>query len=134
LVLLMRSEGRLLVTTENGAWKYLLGPYNVALPVPGAPPTSYTDASSFFAVPSADFSGAWMIQRNTGKPTTLSRYTRDHGVEKQWEDISGPQVEALIAGESGSTVLIQVHRDRPVADQRLFKDPALAVWHVGQPA
>jgi hypothetical protein len=134
LLMLMRGEGRFLVTTDNGAWKYLLGPYNAVLPTPGAPSTTFNDPSSFFAVPSGDFSGAWMIQRGTGKPTTLSRYTRDRGVEKQWEDISGPQVEALIAGESGSTVLIQVHRDRPLADQRLFKDPALAVWHVGQPA
>ena len=134
LVMLMRSEGRFLVTTDNGAWKYLLGPYNAALPVPALPPNGGSDPSSFFAVPSADFSGAWMIQRNTGKPTTLSRYTRERGVEKQWEDISGPQVEALIAGESGNTLLIQVHRDRPQADQRLFKDPALAVWHVGQGA
>ncbi|MCU1348583.1 MAG: hypothetical protein JWO56_1613, partial [Acidobacteria bacterium] len=131
-LLLMRNEGRFLVTTDGNAWKLVLGPYNVPLP------TTFGaiggDPNGFFAVPSADFNGAWMIQRGTGKPTTLSRYTRERGVEKQWEDISGPQVEALIAGESGSTVLIQVHRDRPLADQRIFKDPALAVWHTGQPA
>lgn len=131
-VLLSRSDGRFLVTAENGAWKFLLGPYNTALPA--TPPNTGTDLSSFFAVPTADFSGAWMIQRGTGKPTTLSRYTRGTGIVKQWEDISGPQVEALIAGESGNTLLVQVHRDRPLADQRLFKDPALAVWHMGQPA
>lgn len=131
-LLFMRSEGRFLITADGGSWKFVLGPYNAALPA--GPPISGGDPNSFFAVPTADFSGAWMIQRGTGKPTTLSRYTRSGGVEKQWEDISGPQVEALIAGESGSTLLVQVHRERPLADQRLFKDPALAVWHVGQPA
>lgn len=51
-----------------------------------------------------------------------------------WRDVSGPDVEALIAGESGQTLLVQVHRDHSVQLQRPFIDPALAVWQVGQPA
>jgi hypothetical protein len=132
-LLMIRSEGRFLITVDKSAWKYILGPYDAPLPSSTSAAVN-ADPNAFLAVPTADFTGAWMIQRNTGKPTTLSRYTRDRGVEKQWDDISGPQVEALIPGESGNTVLIQVHRDRPLADQRLFKDPALAVWHLGQPA
>jgi hypothetical protein len=29
---------------------------------------------------------------------------------------------------------VQVHRPRPQVDQRIFKDPALAIWEVGSPA
>jgi len=93
-----------------------------------------TDPLSFFAVPTYDYSGAWMIQRNTGKPTKLLSYTPADGLKEQWQDVTGPEVEALIAGATGTSLLIQVHRERPQADQRLFKDPALAVWHVGETA
>jgi hypothetical protein len=87
-----------------------------------------------FAVPTYDYNGAWIIHRNTGTPTWLLRYTPAEGLRLQWQDVAGPQVEAMIAGASGTSLLIQVHRERPQADQRLFKDPALAVWHVGEPA
>jgi hypothetical protein len=93
-----------------------------------------TDPMAFFAVPTFDYNGAWMIQRGNGNPTTLLLHTVSGGVQQQWQDITGPEVEALIPGASGKTVLIQVHRTRPQADQRLFKDPALAVWTVGDPA
>jgi len=92
-----------------------------------------TNPYGFFAVPTADFNGAWMIQSGTGKPTNLLLHTQAGGLVTQWSDITAPEVEALHAGASGKTVLIQVHRPRQAADQRLFKDPALAVWHVGDP-
>ena len=93
-----------------------------------------TDAMSFFAVPAFDYNGAWMIQRGAGKPTKLLHYTPAAGLKEEWQDVTGPEVEALHAGASGTSLLIQVHRSRPQADQRLFKDPALAVWHIGEPA
>ncbi len=106
---------------------------NVITDIAGAD-ASTTDSMSFFAVPTVDYDGAWMIQRGTGKPTRLSRYTPSEGLKTQWEDPTGPEVEALHAGTSGTSLLIQVHRARPQADQRLFKDPALAVWHIGEAA
>lgn len=92
-----------------------------------------TPVPTFFAVPTRDYNGAWMIQRATGKPTTLLRHTVASGKETMWTDVSGPEVEALHAGASGDTLLIQVHRPRAQAE-RWFLDPALALWHVGQPA
>lgn len=88
---------------------------------------------SFFAVPTHDYNGAWMIQRATGRPTTLLRHTIASGKETMWSDVSGPEVEALHTGAAGDTLLIQVHRPRAQAE-RWFIDPALAIWRVGQPA
>ena len=95
-----------------------------------------TDPSQLplFGVPTFDYTGAWVITRGGGKPTVLSKHTAAGGLVEQWQDITAPEVEALHAGASGQTVLIQVHRPRLQPDQRLFKDPALAVWHAGQPA
>ncbi|HVS31211.1 MAG TPA: hypothetical protein VMS98_07125, partial [Thermoanaerobaculia bacterium] len=87
-----------------------------------------------FAIPSFDYNDAWIIERAPGQPTTLYRHSAGAGLVKQWDDITGPEVEALHAGSSGQKLLIQVHRPRPQPDQRLFLDPALAVWTVGQPA
>jgi len=98
---------------------------------PGIPPPI---SQSFFAVPTADFAGSWIVQRGTGSPTILSRHEPGSALAEQWRDISAPEVEALHAGASGSRLLIQVHVPRPQADQRIFRDPALAVWDVGQPA
>jgi hypothetical protein len=86
-----------------------------------------------FAVPRADYSGAWIIERGGGRPTSLYAHTSAAGLEKLWEDITAPDVEALHTGSSGSKVLIQAHRPRPAVDH-VFKDPALAVWRVGDPA
>jgi hypothetical protein len=128
-----RSEGRFLTLYEGTKSTFILGPYDKQPPAIGAPATS-GDTMAFYAEPTVDFNGAWMIQRAATKPTTLSRYTRGSGLQQQWQDITGPEVEAIIPGAAGNSVLIQVHRQRPQADQRLFKDPALAVWHVGEPA
>ncbi|MGE5717037.1 MAG: hypothetical protein ACM369_10340, partial [Acidobacteriota bacterium] len=89
--------------------------------------------TDLFAVPSADFSGAWVLQRGTG-PTVLSLHAPAAGLVEAWRDVTRPEVEALHAGGSGKRLLVQVHRPRPQVDQRVFKDPALAVWEVGKPA
>jgi hypothetical protein len=98
------------------------------------PPNYQYNGFNFFAIPTADFEGAWMLQKQSGQPTTLSRHIPQTGIQQMWRDVSGPDVEALIAGQSGQTLLIQVHRDHSVQLQRPFIDPALAVWQVGQPA
>lgn len=86
-----------------------------------------------FAVPTHDYEGAWIVERGPGKPTTLSRHTPSTGRQTMWSDEAGPDVEALIAGASGQTVLVQVHRERESAEEIII-DPALAVWRIGQPA
>lgn len=92
------------------------------------------DSWRFLAVPTYDFSGAWIAQVHPVGPTSLWRYTPELGLMMMWSDVSAPEIEALIAGASGNSVLIQVHRDRSLALQRPFIDPALAVWRVGQDA
>lgn len=93
-----------------------------------------TNFLNVFAIPTIDYAGAWIIQRNAGHPTTLSLHTSDKGLVEQWSDITAPEVEAIHAGASGNTLLVQVHRPRPQADLRIFKDPALAFWRAGEPA
>ncbi|MEA2336173.1 MAG: hypothetical protein QOE82_180, partial [Thermoanaerobaculia bacterium] len=88
----------------------------------------------FFEIPTADYSGAWIIKRAPGKPTWLLQHTPQAGLVGQWQDITAPEVEAIHASAGGDKVLIQVHRPRASVDQLSFKDPALAVWHVGDPA
>lgn len=85
------------------------------------------------AAPTSDYRGAWYTLRGAQQQTSLYRHTMLEGSQQQWSDITAPEVEALHAGASGQTVLIQVHRPRP-EQQRVLVDPALAVWHVGQPA
>lgn len=90
--------------------------------------------SGYVAVPPADYNGAWIAERLTGMPTTLSRYSPETNTVTQWSDVSGPEVEALHPAPSGNSVLIQVHRPRNLTEATAFKDPALAVWHLGDPA
>lgn len=107
-------------------------PESVGPPVgPGVPPPI---SQTMFSVPTSDFSGAWIIQRGGGSPTILSRHAPGSAVVEQWRDSSAPEVEALHASTSGDKLLVQVHVPRPQADQRIFRDPALAVWEVGKPA
>ncbi|MGZ7040684.1 MAG: hypothetical protein ACXVH7_02725, partial [Thermoanaerobaculia bacterium] len=87
-----------------------------------------------FAIPTFDYDGAWIITRGGSAPTVLYRHQPGSALQTQWEDITAPEVEALHAGATGNSLLIQVHRQRPQADQRIFKDPALAIWRIGQPA
>jgi len=88
----------------------------------------------FFEIPTADYAGAWIIKRATGKPTRLLMHTPGTGLVEHWQDITAPEVEAIHASAGGDKVLIQVHRPRAAIDTLSFKDPALAVWHVGDPA
>lgn len=129
-----RPEGRFLFRWRNQQLEFLQGPYGAQPPQLSSAPTGVSrPAHEFIAVPTADFNGAWTAQRRPGQPTTLSRYTPTRGVEKMWADPAGPEIEALIAGVSGESVLVQVHRDRSEVLQRPFIDPALAVWRVGEP-
>jgi hypothetical protein len=130
-----RSQGRFLYRWRNGQLSVIAGPRNaVAPPYNSDGVHAPRNAMDFIAVPTHDFNGAWMVQRGTTQPTTLLRYTPASGLETLWTDISGPEVEALIAGPSGQSVLIQVHRDRSlVEEQIMFVDPALAVWKLGEP-
>ncbi|HYC89440.1 MAG TPA: hypothetical protein VEO54_09535 [Thermoanaerobaculia bacterium] len=133
---MLRSEGRFLYATTAGTTelRFLAGPYETSPPRIGAPQQTLP-TMRFFAVPTHDFEGAWIIQRETGKPTTMLKHTAAGALQSLWTDITGPQVEALIAGASGETVLVQVHREREGVElQRPFLDPALAVWRVGQGA
>ena len=92
------------------------------------------NALNLFAVPTFDFTGAWIIERGPGHPTVLHKHAPATGLIRQWEDITAPEVEALHAGSSGTKLLVQVHRPRPQADQRIFQDPALAIWNEGEVA
>lgn len=98
----------------------------------GASPASGGIGSSF-AVPAADFDGGYIVQRASGQPTTLLRYSRANGLKTMWADVTAPEVEALHVSASNTKVLVQVHRPRAIPTQALFYDPALAVWHVGDP-
>lgn len=129
-VLSTAQAGRQLTHYRKG-----LAPEVVGSPYPGplgAPP-SYRDPWSFLAAPTHDYAGAWMIQRDPGRPTTLLRHTEVEGVKTFWSDITGPEVEALHPAASGERLLIQVHRPR-VQPDRWFIDPALAIWKIGDPA
>lgn len=129
----IRPEGRFLHVIRNFNKSFIAGPYDKTPPPVGSQPAFYTSQLEFFAVPSYDYRGAWMIQRQTGRETTLLRYTADRGKETMWRDVAGPQVEALHTGSSGTSVLVQVHRPR-IQPERLFIDPALAIWRIGEPA
>lgn len=90
--------------------------------------------TSGFAIPTSDYAGAWIIEREPGVATRLFRHTLPKGLETMWSDATAPQVEALHAGASGNTLLVQVHRPRQRPDRIAVTDPALAVWRVGEPA
>ncbi len=90
--------------------------------------------SGLFAIPTADHEGSWVLRRGPGKPTVLARHGAATGLVEMWSDPTAPEVEALHAGASGRRLLVQVHRPRPQMDGRLFKDPALALWEVGEGA
>ncbi|MFL6246915.1 MAG: hypothetical protein ACJ74H_12870, partial [Thermoanaerobaculia bacterium] len=133
---LRHALGRFLFLYRHGQSEFIAGPYDVTPPPLGTwwpTPTAWRDAMDFFAIPTNDFEGAWLLQREANKPTTLSRHTKATGLQTMWSDASAPEVEALIAGGSGQTLLIQVHRDRSIQMERPFADPALAVWRVGDP-
>ena len=111
------------ITPVAAAWD---GPPEVIQPI--------NSSWVFYAVPTVDYAGAWIIRRGGSRPTQLLLHKPSSGLVGQWTDVSAPEVEALHPSASGDKVLIQVHRPRQTIDNLLFKDPALAVWHVGDPA
>ena len=130
----LEESGTVLLLYRDGAVVEVARafPETVGPPVgPGVPPPI---SQTMFSVPTSDFTGAWIIQRGVGSPTVLSRHSPGSAVVEQWRDSTAPEVEALHAAASGSKLLVQVHVPRPQADQRIFRDPALAVWEIGQPA
>ncbi|HEY6065618.1 MAG TPA: hypothetical protein VIY96_05650, partial [Thermoanaerobaculia bacterium] len=127
----LEDSGRVLFLYRGGSVVEVARAFPETVGPPVVPPPV---SQTLFAVPTADFSGAWIIQRGTGNPTVLSRHTPGSPLVEQWRDLSAPEVEALHAAASGNRLLVQVHVPRPQADQRIFRDPALAVWEVGQPA
>ena len=74
-------------------------------------------ASELFAVPTAEFSGAWVLRRGDG-PTILSSHSPAGGLVEAWRDETRPEVEALHVAISGNRLLVQVHRPRPTSDRR----------------
>jgi len=124
----LTSGGRVLYFFQNGRRDEIARPYT-AVSIPSLP---YANDLSFFAVPTTHYDGAWMIQRQPAKPTRLSRHLPGSGTEVMWSDASGPEVEALHTGSDPDLLLIQVHRPR-AQKERSFLDPALAIWHVGEP-
>jgi hypothetical protein len=118
----------------NGTATFVAGTVDKTVPNAPFPPFPTNTQNPFFAVPTADFSGAWIVKRATGAPTQLFSHSPQRALSEQWSDITAPEVEAIHPSLSGSKLLIQVHRPRRAADQLLFKDPALAVWPIGAPA
>ncbi|HEX3111187.1 MAG TPA: hypothetical protein VHU41_18940, partial [Thermoanaerobaculia bacterium] len=58
-------------------------------------------AAGVFAIPTADYEGAWLMRRASGIPTTLYRQSGMNDPVVQWSDVTSPEVEALHAGASG---------------------------------
>ena len=88
----------------------------------------------FFAIPTHDFDGAWMIQQDGGDPS-LSRHVPGGAEEVFWTDTTlGREIEAIIAGPSGRSVLIQTAILRETAETTPFRGIGVAVWQPGQPA
>src|ERR1051325_6460538 len=140
----LTTDGRAYVQASFNTYRYLYqlrnqqrtliaATYDASDPTTGILPNPGVSELSFFAVPTNDYDGAWMIQRRSGKPTTLLRHTQAAGVETFWSDGSGPQVEALHTAANPNLLLVQVHRPR-AQQQWVFTDPALALWRVGEPA
>jgi hypothetical protein len=120
----------------NGTKTFVAGTYDKSNPNAFPPPPSTTTSTPFFAVPTSTYEGAWMIKRANSAPTQLLEHSASRGnrsLIEHWSDITAPEVEAIHPSLAGDKLLIQVHRQRRSADA-LFKDPALAVWHVGTPA
>jgi hypothetical protein len=133
-IVVTRDQGRFLYKWRSGQLAFIAGPRDVVVPPYNGPGNGQSSAPAmdFIAVPTSDFDGAWMVQRGTFQPTRLLRYTAGSGLSVLWTDPSAPEVEALIAGPYGQSVLIQVHRDRSV-EQVPFIDPAIAIWKLGEP-
>lgn len=120
-----------------GIATFIDGTYDKNNPVAVPPPSPSNTLNPFFAVPTNDYSGAWIVKRRTGQPTRLLNHVDrlQRGLVEQWSDITAPEVEAILPAPTSDKILIQVHRPRRGPDALVtFKDPALAVWRIGTPA
>lgn len=124
---------RVLYLFRNGERALIGSGYGVFDPNIVPPPPPPLAELTFFAVPTRDYEGAWMIQRLAGNPTKLSRHTITGGPETFWSDVAAPQVEALHTASDPNLLLVQVHRPRTQQVWQ-FLDPALALWRVGESA
>ncbi|HYI12397.1 MAG TPA: hypothetical protein VEK57_25310 [Thermoanaerobaculia bacterium] len=77
------------------------------------------------AAPAHDFDGGWLVQRSDITGTKLLRYTPALGVQTMWTDSRAPKVGSIIAGASGSRLLLHVTRDQ------FYGAAAFALWQVG---
>jgi hypothetical protein len=86
--------------------------------------------AALLAVPSADFSQAWIVTTDAGA-TVLSSHTPSGGFVESWRDPSGPPISALFAADSGERLLVQTARSRQAPG---IQEVGLAVWSLGQSA
>jgi hypothetical protein len=119
---------------SNGTATFIAGTVDKTNPNAALPPYPTNTQNPFFAVPMADYNGAWIVKRTVGGPTQLFSHSPQRALIEHWSDITAPEVEAIHPALNGSKLLIQVHRPRRASDQLLFKDPALAVWSIGDQA
>jgi hypothetical protein len=96
-------------------------------------PVSPSSPALRFAVPTHDYVGAWLIDQPAGGPTTLLHHDRVSGTVTQWSDPSAPHIDAIHTGASGSTLLIQASRRRPLFDGKVPNHLELAIWRKGEP-
>jgi hypothetical protein len=88
-----------------------------------------TETGRVLGVPTPDYSGAWIVSRDTG-PTVLASHTSVRGLVEAWRDESRPSISGIFAADSGERLLFlrtDLVRSAP-------GPLGLAVWNVGQAA
>lgn len=98
------------------------------------PVVSARGGERIYAVPTAGYDGAWIVERETARPTVLYHHAPATGLVEQFRDLTGPDIEAVHAGASGELVLIQINRLRAGVVTPPIRSPALALWRVGDAA
>ena len=93
--------------------------------------TQVAQGQNLIAIPTAGYGGAWILQHE-GTGTVLLRHRPRHGLEKLWSVPELLGADALHAGASGQTLLIQ--RPRARRDSNSRSGVMLALWRVGEPA
>jgi hypothetical protein len=93
--------------------------------------TQVAQGQNLIAIPTAGYGGAWILQHE-GTGTVLLRHRPRHGLEKLWSVPELLGADALHAGISGQTLLIQ--RPRARRDNNSRGGVMVALWRVGEPA
>ena len=93
--------------------------------------TVVVTGANLVAIPTHDTNGAWIALRDANA-TTLLRHRPRHGLETMWTDPNRPAIEALYAGASGQTLLLQAARPRVDGGSR--GGVLIAPWRTGEPA